>query len=199
MQRHTTLGFYVQQAATIRAVQLARTAGRQAPLLRCGERPWHSREWLYWASGQAARCLINYTKTILATSAIGLFTPSDVAPHGTAFAKRCHVARAALWAAHRKPSACPEMAAHVCMHAGVSGRGCARAALKQRPSPYANAPLCARDRYGLRTPSGSPGGRAMIAVDSPPKQVFIYPPQVLQTPLPLVEKSPVSSRNLHSF
>ena len=36
----------------------------------------------------------------------------------------------------------------------------------------------------------------MIAVDSPPKQVFIYPPQVLQTPLPLVEKIPGTTPGL---
>ena len=36
----------------------------------------------------------------------------------------------------------------------------------------------------------------MIAVDSPPKQVFIYPAQVPQTPLPLVEKIPGTTPGL---
>ena len=40
----------------------------------------------------------------------------------------------------------------------------------------------------------------MIAVDSPPKQVFIYPAQVPQTPLPLVEKIPGTTPGLlHSI
>ena len=36
----------------------------------------------------------------------------------------------------------------------------------------------------------------MIAEDSPPKQVFIYPAQVPQTPLPLVEKIPGTTPGL---
>ena len=123
-----------------------------------------------------------------------------MAPHGTAFAKRRHIARTALWAAHREPRAVqrwPHMFA--CTRESTGEAVCALRESRDhyRTPVHASAPAtataCARD-------AGSSGDGAMIAEDPPPKQASIYPAHIAQTPLPLTYKIPGCQPGLlHSY
>ena len=153
-ERHTDSGVDLTTAATIRTVQLL-TRGQQASAAAAAVRrvARTCRDWPCWASSQAARCRVESIRTPLATSTTSCFTSSAVTPQGIAFAKRRRVARAALWAAHRKPRAV-QRRSHMfpCTREPAGEVVCA---LRQRrdqdrsrwhPSAHATSTACARQR-----------------------------------------------------